>query len=49
MPETVAFPCHEPLLYENSLNRADIFVPGFLIVLDNYRIVLPPCGSIALG
>jgi hypothetical protein len=49
MPETVAFPCHESLLYENSLNRADIFVPAFLIVLDNYRIVLQQGGSIALG
>jgi hypothetical protein len=46
---SVDFTTHRLELSLGSLKSADVFVPGFLIVLDNYRTVLQQGGSIALG
>ncbi|KAH2581974.1 hypothetical protein KXW93_000948, partial [Aspergillus fumigatus] len=46
---SVDFTTRHPDLGLGSLKSADIFVPGFMTVLDNYRTVLQQGGSIALG
>jgi hypothetical protein len=46
---SVDFTTHRLELSLGSLKSADVFAPGFLIVLDNYRTVLQQGGSIALG
>jgi hypothetical protein len=46
---SVDFTTHRPDLSLGSLKSADIFVPEFLVILDNYRTVLQQGGSIALG
>ncbi|EAL87817.1 hypothetical protein KXW29_005670 [Aspergillus fumigatus] len=46
---SVDFTTRHPDLGLGSLKSADIFVPGFMTVLDNYRTILQQGGSIALG
>jgi hypothetical protein len=46
---SIDFTTHRLELSLGSLKSADIFAPGFLIVLDNYQTVLQQGGSIALS